>query len=57
MRNCISGEVRFTGARRVQNLASYSEDAGNAYWVKTRATVTSNSVVDPDGKLVADTLV
>ena len=57
IRNCLSGEARFQGARRVANLATFSEDAGNASWTKSRSTVTTNSVVDPDGKLVADTLV
>lgn len=57
IRNCLSGEARFLGARRVANLATFSEDASNAAWTKSRATVTANSVVDPDGKLVADTIV
>jgi hypothetical protein len=57
IRNCLSGEARFLGARRVRNIATFSEDAGNAAWTKSRATITSNSVIDPDGKLVGDTLV
>ena len=38
IRNCISGEVRFTGARRVRNLFSYSQDLTNAAW--TVASIT-----------------
>lgn len=57
IRNCLSGEARFLGARRVRNIATFSEDAGNAAWTKSRATITSNSVIDPNGKLVGDTLV
>lgn len=38
------------------NLATYSEDLTNAAWVKTTATITSNSETAPDGTLTADTL-
>lgn len=32
IRNCISGEVRFEWARRVQNIFSYSQTLTNATW-------------------------
>lgn len=54
-----NGEARFEGARRVENLLTYSEDFGNAIWSKdgtTPATVTTNQVNAPDGTLTADLL-
>ena len=51
-----SGEARFEGARRVENLLTYSEDFSNAAWVKTGVTVTPNAVIAPDGSLTADTI-
>lgn len=36
------------------NLLTYSEDFGNAAWVKDGATVTTNSVIAPDSTLTAD---
>jgi len=46
------------GIQRVNNnLLTYSEQADNAIWVKTAATVTANSVVAPDGATTGDTLV
>jgi len=39
------------------NLALYSEQLDNAtYWAKTRATVTANSIISPDGTQNADLL-
>lgn len=38
------------------NLLTYSEQFDNAIWTKIGATVTSNSVVAPDGTTTADTL-
>jgi hypothetical protein len=52
-----SGEARFQGARRVENLFSYSEDASNAYWNKQRASVTANAIAWPSGNLIADLVV
>lgn len=52
-----SGEARFQGARRVENLFSYSEDASNAYWSKVRASVTANAIAWPSGNLIADLVV
>ena len=57
IRYCLSGEARFQGARRVENLFSYSEDASNVYWNKVRASVTANAIAWPDGRLVADLVV
>ena len=37
------------------NLAGYSEEFDNAYWVKQSATVTANSTTAPNGTLTADT--
>ena len=38
------------------NLVTYSENFSNAVWVKTDASVTSNSDVAPDGTTTADTI-
>lgn len=57
VRYCLSGEARFQGARRVENLFSYSEDASNAYWNKVRSSVTANAIAWPSGNLVADLVV
>lgn len=39
------------------NLLTYSEEFNNAAWTKTRATITANATVAPDGTTTADTLV
>jgi hypothetical protein len=39
-----------------ENLALYSEDATDATYVKTNATVTGNTIAAPDGTLTADTI-
>ena len=39
------------------NLITYSEAFDNAYWIKTRSSITSNSVTAPNGTLTADKLV
>lgn len=39
------------------NLLSYSEQFDNAVWAKTRATITPNAAVAPDGMVAADKLV
>jgi len=42
-----AGEARFDGARRVENLISYSEDFSNAAWVKSgTATVTGTNIIN-----------
>ena len=57
IRNVLSGETRFQGARRVENMFSYSEDASNVYWNKVRASITANAIAWPSGNLVADLVV
>ncbi|HNG97155.1 MAG TPA: hypothetical protein PLW93_02680, partial [Candidatus Absconditabacterales bacterium] len=47
--NVKSGEARFTGARRVQNLYTYSEDITNAVWNPVSCTSTKNAGIAPDG--------
>ena len=39
------------------NLLTYSEQFNNSAWVKTRTTITVNTIVAPDGTLTADKLV
>ena len=39
-----------------KNLLGFTEEFNNAAWVKTLATVTPNSIADPNGNLNADTL-
>lgn len=41
----------------VTNLLTYSEQFDNAAWTKTRASVTANAAVAPDGTMTADKLV
>jgi len=38
------------------NLLQYSEDFSNAAWTKSNSSITSNSVISPDGTLNADEL-
>lgn len=39
------------------NLSSYSQNFGNAYWSKVRASIIPNYEVSPDGTITADKLV
>ena len=39
------------------NLVTYSEAFSNSYWAKTRASITSNSTISPDGTLNASKLI
>lgn len=39
------------------NLLTYSEQFDNAVWVKTNASVTSNSIAAPDGTTTGDTVI
>lgn len=52
-RRCKVNELRFRGARRVENLLRYSEDFSNALWLKlgtgTPATATLSGVTPPPG--------
>ena len=36
------------------NLIQYSEDLSDSYWSKTRASITDNSLISPDGNYNAD---
>jgi len=56
----LSGEARFQGARRVQNLLSYTEDFTNAVWDyitggsgSGNLIVTNNYALAPDGTMTA----
>jgi hypothetical protein len=48
LREAQSGELRFSGARRVENLALRSNDFDDATWSKTNVTFTSGQT-DADG--------
>ena len=39
------------------NLVTYSEQFDNAAWIKTRSSITANTIVAPDGALTGDKLV
>lgn len=39
------------------NLLQHSEEADNAYWTPTAATVNANAIAAPDGNMTADALV
>ncbi len=56
MRNCIAGEARFQGARRVRNYYTYSQDITNVIWSKSFLTATANTAIAPDRTLTADSL-
>ena len=49
VRYAKSGEARFQGARRVENLHTYSEDITNAVWNKASCTSAKNAWIAPDG--------
>ena len=51
-----SGEVRFTGARRVENLYTYSQDLSNAIWSTTGCTKQTDVIMAPDGTMTGDRL-
>ncbi len=56
MRNCIAGEARFQGARRVRNLTPYSQDV-NITWNKVSLTVSGTKVAYTDGSLIGQTII
>lgn len=56
MRNCIAGEARFLGARRVRNLTTYSQDV-NISWNRFSLTVSGTKVAYTDGSLIGQTIV
>ena len=55
IRNCISGEARFQGARRIHNLTTYSQEANS--WNKFSVTVSWTKVAYTDGSLIGQTVV
>lgn len=54
-----SGQVTCSaqGYMVTQNLFNYSQDFDNAYWTKSNASITANTVAAPDGTTTADKLV
>jgi len=55
IKTALSGEARFKGARRVENLLRYSEDFSNAVWemyISTPATISGGHIA-PNGTLTA----
>lgn len=46
MRNCIAGEARFQGARRVRNLTPYSQELNS--WSKFSITISGTKVAYTD---------
>lgn len=46
IKNCISGEARFQGARRVRNLTTYSQEVNS--WGKFSVTVSGTKVAYTD---------
>ncbi len=60
IRNCLSGEVRFEGQRRVRNGLSASnvpsEDLTSALWTKSATVTVASGVSDPGGGTTAFTL-
>ena len=69
LRTAASGVPRFnfdpiTGAckgllieEQRTNLLTYSEQFDNAAWLKTRASITANAAIAPDGTVTADKLI
>ena len=55
IRQCISGEARFLGARRVRNLTPYSQDVN--FWNKFSLTVSGTKVAYTDGSLIGQTII
>lgn len=49
VRNCLSGEARFGGFRRVQNLLSATEALAGAPWVVSGSGAVTSGFSDPDG--------
>ena len=56
IRNCIAGEARFQGARRVRNLTPYSQDV-NISWNRFNLTVSGTKVAYTDGSLIGQTII
>jgi hypothetical protein len=51
-----SGEERYTGARRVENLVLHSNDFSDAKWTRNQTMTVTTGVSDPDGGTNATTL-
>jgi len=49
-----SGNIASTPQSR--NLLTFTQEFANAYWSKTRSTITANTTTAPDGTSTADTL-
>jgi hypothetical protein len=56
IRTAASGEARFTGARRVENLCLQSEDLGTTWTPVSETAIDTNVAVAPDGTTTADKL-
>lgn len=54
--NGTDRSASFSVKQTQRNLSTYSEDFSDVSWVKTRTTVTANSITAPDGNLTADTI-
>ena len=57
IRTVNSGEARFLGARRVENMTGYSETFSNPAWVKSSSAITPNAIAWPTGLGMASSLV
>ena len=55
VKDCISGEVRFKGARRVENLLSNTENITTGTFSISAVTITAG-ISDPDGGTAASTI-
>jgi hypothetical protein len=56
--NPVSGESLGLLVEELRtNLLTYSEDFANAVWTKTQSSITSNTIVAPDGTLTGDKLI
>jgi hypothetical protein len=56
-RSSLLGDRSIMIEESSSNIAFYSQEFDNAYWSKTRSTVTSNATTAPDGTSTADKLV
>lgn len=52
--NCVAAQG---SATELRNLFIYTEQFDNAYWTKSNATITADSIVSPNGVATADTFV
>lgn len=51
MKPALVNEARFSGARRVRNLATFSQNPENVAWTKAAMTVDVGAIAAPDGTL------